>query len=186
MMRVTFLIVLFFAASAFQNMKLVKTKVNDSITLSLPEEFTLMTEEELNRKYVSAKAPVAVYTDFSKTVDLGVNIAYSRWNAEDLEIMMSFYKSNIMGLYDEVQFITETVQEINGRDFVVFEFLSKVNDTEGTTIDNSSISRFVRIQYTIARSKTVLFNFSCPERMKDKWAPIANEILESVKISKTL
>jgi hypothetical protein len=64
-----------------------------------------------------------------------------------------------MGLYDEVQFITENVQEINGRDFVVFEFLSKVNDTEGTTINNSSISKFVRIQYTIVKSKTVYLIF---------------------------
>jgi hypothetical protein len=49
MMRATFLIIIFFAASSFQNVKLVKTKVNDSITLSLPQEFSLMTEEELNR-----------------------------------------------------------------------------------------------------------------------------------------
>jgi hypothetical protein len=167
-------------------MKLVKTKVNESITISLPEEFTAMTQTELNTKYVSAKAPVAVYTDYSKTVDLGINIAYSRWNPEDMEIMMSFYKSNIMGLYDEVQFITENIQEINGREFAIFEFLSKVNDTEGTSIDQSSVSKFIRIQYTIVQSKTVLFNFSCPERLKDKWAPVAKEILESVKISKTL
>ena len=70
--------------------------------------------------------------------------------------------------------------------FVVFEFTSKVNETEGTTIDQSSISKFVRIQYTLVKSKTVLFNFSCPERVKEKWAPIAKESLESVKISKTL
>lgn len=167
-------------------MKLVKTKVNESITMSLPEEFTIMEQEELNRKYVSSKPPVAAYTDFSKTVDLGVNIAYSRWNAEDLEIMMSFYKSNIMGLYDEVQFITEEIQDIKGRQYVVFEFMSKVNDSEGTTIDQSSISKYVRIQYTIVNSKTVLFNFSCPGRMKEKWAQVAKESLESIKISKTL
>jgi hypothetical protein len=186
MIRALFLFILFFALTSFQKIRYVKTKVNESITLSLPEEFTMMQENELNRKYVSTKPPVAAYTDFSKTVDLGINIAYSRWNQEDLEIMKSFYKSNIMGLYDEVQFITENVQEINGRDFVVFEFLSKVNDTEGTTINNSSISKFVRIQYTIVKSKTVLFNFSCPARTKNKWAPVAQEILESVKISKTL
>ena len=86
-----------------------------------------------------------------------------------------------MGLYDEVQFITENIQEINGRNYVVFEFLSKVNDTEGTTIDQSSISKFIRIQYTIVNYKTVLFNFSCPARVKDKWALIAKESLESVK-----
>ncbi len=186
MIRVLFLFILVFGLTSFQKIKYVKTKVNESITLSLPEEFTPMQEAELNRKYVSSKPPVAVYTDFSKTVDLGINIAYSRWNQEDLDIMKSFYKSNIMGLYDEVQFIDEKVEEINGREFVVFEFLSKVNDTEGTTINNSSISKYIRIQYTIVKSKTVLFNFSCPAVMKDKWAPVAQEILESVKISKTL
>jgi len=186
MIRAVILFIVFFGFAPFQKIKYVKTKVNESITMSLPEEFTLMQEAELNRKYVSSKPPVAVYTDFSKTVDLGINVAYSRWNQEDLEIMKSFYKSNIMGLYDEVQFINENVQEINGRKFVVFEFLSKVNDTEGTTINNSSISKYIRIQYTIVKSKTVLFNFSCPAIMKDKWAPVAQEILESVKISKTL
>ena len=100
--------------------------------------------------------------------------------------MKSFYKSTIMGLYDEVQFINEDIREINGRNFAVFEFLSTVVDEEGTTINPGAISKFVRIQYTIVESKTVLFNFSCPARQKDRWAPIAKEILESVKISKTL
>ena len=178
----SFLLVLFIFSS-FQPVKYVKTKVNDDITMSLPEDFTLMSQTDLNAKYVSSKAPVAVYTDFTRNVDLGVNIAYSRWNKEDLEIMRSFYKSNIMGLYDDVQFITEEIQEINGKEFAVFEFVSSVSDEEGT---QSAISKYVRIQYTIVKSKTVLFNFTCPARQKEKWAPIAKQILESVKISKTL
>lgn len=175
-----------FLLTSFQSIKYVKTKVNDAITMSLPQDFTLMSPTDLNSKYVSSKAPIAAYTDFSGTVDLGVNVAYSRWNREDLEIMKSFYKSTIMGLYDEVQFINEDIREINGRNFAVFEFLSRVVDEEGTTINPGAISKFVRIQYTIVESKTVLFNFSCPARQKDRWAPIAKEILESVKISKTL
>ena len=176
----------FILFTSFQRVKLVKTKVNNDITILLPEEFTLMSQADLNLKYFSSKSPIAVYTDFSKSVDLGVNIAYSRWNPEDLEIMKSFYKSNIMGLYDEVQFIKEGIEEINGKDFAVFEFVSSVNDEEGTMIDQGSISKYVRIQYTIVKSKTVLFNFTCPARQQAKWAPIAQQILESVKISKTL
>lgn len=180
------LLVPFLLLSSFEQVKYVKAKVNDDITMLLPGDFTLMSQEDQNNKYVSAKTPIAVYTDFSRTVDLGVNVAHSRWNKEDLEIMKSFYKSNIMGLYDEVQFITEEIKEINGKEFAVFEFVSSVIDEEGTTINQSSISKYVRIQYTIVSSKTVLFNFTCPARQKDKWAPIAKEILESVKISKTL
>lgn len=183
-MKLTFSFFLtLFLFSSFQHIKYVKTKVNDDINMSLPKDFTLMSQADLNSKYVSAKAPVAVYTDFSRTVDLGVNIAHSRWNKEDLEIMKSFYKSNIMGLYDDVQFITEEIIEIHGKEFAVFEFVSSVSDEEGT---QSAISKYVRIQYTIVKSKTVLFNFTCPARQKEKWAPIAKKILESVKISKTL
>ena len=181
-----FLSLILFVSIPLQQLKYVKTKVNDDITLMLPEEFTLLTQAELNRKYVSSKAPVAVYSDFSKEVDLGVNVAFSRWNQEDLAIMKSFYKSNIMGLYDEVQFLQEEIQEIDGKQFVIFEFLSTVRDTEGTTINQSPISKYVRIHYTIVNYKTVLFNFSCPARVKEKWAPIAQSILESAKISKTL
>ena len=76
MIRILFLSITFFGLTAFQQVKLVKTKVNESITISLPQEFTLMEQAELNRKYVSSKPPVAVYTDYSKTIDLGVNIAF--------------------------------------------------------------------------------------------------------------
>jgi hypothetical protein len=186
MIRTFSIAILVCLLSSFQEIKLVKTKVNESITLLLPEGFTPMDQVELNRKYVSTKPPVAAYSDYSKEMDLGVNIAYSRWNQEDLEIMKSFYKSNIMGLYSEVQFITESVQEINGRDFVVFEFVGSVVDSEGTSFNEGAINKFIRIQYTIVQGKTVLFNFSCPERVKEKWMPVANQIMESVKISKTL
>lgn len=179
-------ILILFFLFAFQQVKFVKTKVSDAITVSLPQEFTPMSQTDLNARYVSSKAPIAAYTDYSRTVDLGVNVAYSRWNAEDLEIMQSFYKSTIMGLYDDVQFQLEQVEEINGKKFAVFEFLASVSDGDETTVEQRSINKFIRIQYTIVKNKTVLFNFSCPARLKNKWEPIAREMLASVKINKTL
>jgi len=177
---------LILSLSSFQQVKLVKTKVNNAITIYLPQDFIAMGEADIETKYASAKLPVAGYTDFSRTVDLGVNVAYSQWNPEDLEIMRSFYKSNILGLYDEVQFIKEDVEEIGGYNFAVFEFVSSVNDNDGITVDQSPVSKYVRIQYTIIKGKTVLFNFTCPASQREKWAPISRQILESVKISKTL
>lgn len=186
MKRIFILFLSCFLFLSFQQVRYVKTKVSDEISLLLPEEFTIMSQADLNTKYASSKPPLAVYTDFSRYVDLGVNVAYSQWDKDDLEIMKSFYKSNIMGLYSEVQFITEDIENVNGKDFAVFEFTSSVYDEEGTTINSGAISKYVRIQYCIVNNKTVLFNFSCPARLKDKWSPIAKEILQSVQISKTL
>lgn len=186
-MKMIFILVL--SSSLFfpvQQSKFVKTKVIDGITLLLPGDFLPVSEEDLRRVYLSAKPPVAAYTDFSRSIDFGVNVAFSKWNEEDLEIMQNFYKSNIMGLYSEVRFINESIETINGKKFAVFEYDCAVYDEEESNINRGTIRKYVRIQYTIVKGKTVLFNFSCPAIQKDKWIPIAKEILESVKISKTL
>jgi hypothetical protein len=186
MTRLTVIVPILFALSGFQNVKLVKTKVAEGITVEIPSSFISMTEAEINTKYISTKPPVALYTDQSRLVDFGVNVAFSRWRPEDIEMMKSFYKSNIMGLYDDVQFIKETTTEINGRTFAVFEFLSTVRDDNGSPLENKSVSQYTYIQYTIINYKTVLFNFSCPIRMRDQWQSVAAQIMESVKIEKNL
>lgn len=171
----------------FQEMKYIKTKVNDNISILLPEGFRLLDKSEIDRKYVAAKAPMAAYTDnMSGSIDIGVNVAFSQWNPEDLEIMRSFYKSTIMGLYDEVQFITEEVFEIDGRSFATFEFVSVVKDDAGTSMSEGATSKYTRIHYGIINHKTLLLNFTCPAIQKNKWAPVAKQVLESVKIGKTL
>ena len=179
-------ILLLLGPGPMQQTKLVKTKVHDAITMSLPEDFVPMSETEIIDRYVSARTPAAAYTDYSRVVDLGINIASSLWHEKDLHIMTSFYKSTIMQMYDNVQFLDETIEEINGRDYVVFEFLASVSDEEGVTVQQRSISKYIRIQYTILNRKIVLFNFSCPFHLKDKWSPIAQQMLRTVKISKTL
>ncbi|NJN28141.1 MAG: hypothetical protein HC819_20300 [Cyclobacteriaceae bacterium] len=182
-LSILFFFILF---SSFQQANLVKTKVNEAITIYLPEGFFPMSQADIETRYDAAKLPVAIYTDYSRTVDMGINVAYSQWNAEDLDIMRSFYKSNILGLYDEVQFVNEGVEKINGLDYAIFEFVSSVIDEEGTTVQQNAVSKYTRIQYTIVKGKTVLFNFTCPASQREKWAPVARQIMQTVKISKTL
>lgn len=179
-------IFLAFGLNSFQQVKLVKTKVTDAITMSLPQEFIAMSQSEIIDRYVSAKTPAAAYTDYSRVVDLGLNITSSIWHEKDLHIMTSFNKSSIMQIYDNVQFLTEEIVEINGRDFLVFEFLASVTDEEGVTVRQQSISKFIRIQYAILNRKMVVFNFSCPVHLKEKWQPLAKEMMSTIKISKTL
>lgn len=176
-------LVTIFTFTGFQQLKFIKTKINDDITLSIPEGFHLLEKADIDRKYVAAKAPLAAFTDdMSGTVDIGVNVAFSQWNPEDLEIMRSFYKSNIMGLYDEVRFITEEVIEVDGEKYAVFEFVSVVKDEEGTSLDAGATSKYTRIHYGIVNRKTLLLNFSCPASVQSTWAPVAKNVLESVKI----
>ncbi len=171
---------------AFQPVKLVKTKIGKNITVSLPDDFMLMSQSEIRQRYVSAREPLAIYSDETGNVAFTVNVAYSRWNPDDLELMKNFYKSNIMGLYDEVHFIQEDVKEINGRLFAVFEFVSSVKGQSDSPISSNAIGRYTYIQYTIVNGKTVLFNLSCPTHLRNKWGPLAGEIMGSVNIKNTI
>jgi hypothetical protein len=176
-------VIVFFWSSLglHQSTPLEKVKVDDNITISIPADFERLEQSEINLKYVSSKQPLAVYSDRSRAADFSVNVAFSRWKPEDLEMMQGFYKSNIMGLYDEVRFIKESLEEVNGRRFVVFEFVSTVKPEE-EILNNEPISKYTYIQYTIINYKTVLFHFNCPYMMKDQWSGIAGEIMKNVKI----
>jgi hypothetical protein len=167
----------------FQSGDMQKTKVNEFITISLPASFERLSASEINQKFLSANQPIAVYGDASRTVDLSINTSFSRWREEDIALMMSFYKSTIMGLYDEVQFNKEGIEEINGRKFVVFEFVSSITADAEDIINTRSISKYTYIQYTIVNFKTVLFHFTCPARARGLWTDTAAEIMGSVKVS---
>ncbi len=176
------LIIVVSLLSVLQSSTLVRVKVDENITVDLPQDFARLQEAEINLKYLSSKQPLAVYSDPSRLADFSVNVAFSRWNPEDLEIMRGFYKSNIMGLYDEVQFINESVEDISGRKYVVFEFVSTVKSDEDEILNTENISKYTYIQYTIVNRKTILFHFNCPYLAKDEWSGIAGNIMQSVRI----
>ena len=178
---------MFVILASFQNnTKLVKKKIGDGITMEVPENFVLVSSEEMKQRTRSDDEPLAYYTDPSGDVDLVVNLAYSRWRSTDLEMMRSFYKSNIMGLYDHVNFTRDDIEEINGKQFAVFEFVSKIDDDRNVSISGNAITKYVYIQYAIVNHKTVLCTFSCPARLKNYWAETAGKMMHSVVISKTL
>lgn len=156
-----------------------REKITDDISMKIPSDFIAMVESERNRKYISAKEPVALFTNSDRTVDLGINLTSSSWNANDLVILKDFYKANILNLYNEVAFLQDEIITIDNRTFIAFEFNSKVVDDRGL---GRPIAKYTYILYTIKNDKILLFNFSAPFRFRQVWQPIAQEMMNSIKI----
>lgn len=55
--------------------KLIKTKVAEGITISLPPELSPMTPDDIVQRYPSVRAPLAAYTDLNRTLDFSVNVS---------------------------------------------------------------------------------------------------------------
>ena len=162
--------------------KLEKVQINKDISLLLPEDFILMSKSERINKYVSSKDPLVMYTSYDRNIDFGITLTNLGWAANDLELLMQFYVSGIRNLYNEVEFLQQEVKEINGREYIVLEFVSKVTDEDNVFGGPSSTSKYTYIQYTLFNNQVLLFNFSAPARVQNLWQPTAKSMMESIRI----
>ena len=139
----------------------------------------MITKEDIEQRYESYRLPLALYTDPSRLVDFGVNRSYSRWQESDLEMMGEFYKSSILELYDKVVFLSEGVKEVNKHKFAYFEFQSTVypeNEYQDT------VRKYTYIMYGVLDGTTYVFDFSCPMSSQDEWRPVAEKVMDAIKL----
>lgn len=173
-------VVIGFQASSQYQLK--RTKVNDHISIEIPEGFRALEQGEIIQKNVSSRPPIAMYTDYNQQVDIVVNETSNTWQGGDYEVIQSLYKSTIANLFTEIQFIQEGIVEKAGRKFIVFEFVSRVSDEDATFGNNLAISKYTYIQYTLYQDKILLFNFTCPVKQRERWQDSAHEIMNSVRV----
>jgi hypothetical protein len=177
-------ITLLFSSYSPDKGKMVKTRLTKEIIVYLPADFTLMTDDDLAKKYFTYRKPTAMYTNQDRVVDFGLNITETRWRQDDLPLLQKFYKSGIAKMYSNVQFIQDTISTINKRDFVVFEFISELKDDETNTMQRgSAVKQYSYMQYTVKDNKVHVFNFTCPVQIRTKWQDTAREIMQTIKIN---
>ena len=163
-----------------QNPKLNRVTIGEIISIKIPETFTPVPEGEMRNRHVHFRRPLALYTDPNGEIDLSVNQNPTRWRESDIQILKDFQKSNILSLYDDVEFLKEEVKEIRGKKYAIFEFESSVKGDENSFRNNSSLKKYTYIQYTIHERTTLVLNFTSPLRSKPRWSDAAEEIMNSV------
>lgn len=153
------------------------------ISIKVPTAFVPMSVGDRNNKYVSYRSPIAMFTSEDGLIDLGINRNSTEWTENDLKILKSFYKANIQNLFTEVKFLQDDIIQVSDREFVVFEFISKMSDEEKTFGGISApVSKYTYIVYTLYEDSVLLFNFSCDVTKRPQWQSTAREIMESIRI----
>jgi hypothetical protein len=158
-----------------------KIKITDQILVSLPDNFGPLTEAEVRQRYVSSRRPIASMSDPDKMADFVISYSASRWG-DDLALMQRFYKSSIVSMHTETEFLNESIEEINERKFLVFEFTSMVMD-ENQYSTLPPVRKYNYLMYTLMDGYILVFNFNTPLNRMEKWKPIADVIMKSVMVS---
>lgn len=162
--------------------KLVKTKVNDAITVSIPRGWRPMDGLDFSQRYPSVRAPLAAYTNEERIVDFSVNISATQWPDQNAEMAKGFFKSSVMNMFDRVDMINEGVREEKGKKFIFFEFESRINGNRKEEGFKDPVMRYTYIQYYLGKGQTVVFSFNCPRRIKDQWQETARDMMKAVRV----
>lgn len=162
--------------------KLIKTKVAEGITISLPPELSPMTTDDIVQRYPSVRAPLAAYTDLNRTLDFSVNISATQWPDANLEIAQKFFKASFSSFYDRIDMIDEGIHDVHKKKLVYFEFESRVNGNKMTLGEQQPVFRYTYIQYLIEPNRTLVFTFNCPKSSKEDWQETVRAMMKTVRI----
>lgn len=174
----------FITISGYGQVKLNKTKVNEHITVSLPEAFFPMSNSDLAQRFPSVRQPIGAYTNMERLVDFSIKQSASQWRESDFEMAKGFFKASLVNLYDRTKILKEEIKEINGHKFIVFEMETRIEGDRYSLDKKDPLRSYVYIQYLIINGKTLVFAFTSPVHMKDEWQPVAEEIMNSLKVKK--
>jgi len=176
------ILILFLLATSFAPAKLVKTKVSDGVTVSLPGTMYAMTPDDIAQRYPSVRAPLGAYTDQERTVDFSVNISATKWPDGDVDLAAKFFKSGLTNLYDRLDMISEGQQILYKKKFIFYEFESRINGDRRKQGFTDPILKYTFIQYLVEKDRTLVFTFSCAKDMRGDWQETAKEIMKSIRV----
>lgn len=162
--------------------KLVKVKISREITVMLPKDFIPMGELDFSQRYPSVRKPIGAYTNPDHEVDFSVNISATSWPDSNLEMAQKFFKSGVMNMFDRVEIISEGIHEVNGKKLVYLEFESRIKGDQSTLGSSEPVLKYAYLEYLIEPSRTLVFSFNCPRRLRQEWEATAHKIMTSVKI----
>lgn len=162
--------------------KLVKTRIAEGMVVSLPKTFRPMDEIDLVQRYPSVRQPIAAFTNVDREVDFSVNLSATQWPDADVEMARKFFKAGIYNLFDGVDMIDEGIKEIHGRQFIFFEFESRVKGDRRDMALKEPVLRYTYIQYLVEPGRTLVFSFNCPRRLRPDWQSTAHAIMKSIRL----
>lgn len=162
--------------------KLVKTKVSDDITVLIPKGFRPMDDLDFSQRYPSVRKPIAAYTNEAREVDFSVNISATRWRESDTEIAKQFFKSSIFNMFDRVEMLAEGIHDVNGKQFVYFEFTSRIKGNKKELGQEDPVLGYTYIQYLLKGDQTLVFSFNCPQRIREEWQSTAHKMMKGIAV----
>jgi hypothetical protein len=88
----------------------------------------------------------------------------------------------VQRLYTKVEFLTQEVRKVNGRDMVALEFVSTLSDSRRSAIALAPVRKYEYIEYAVQGEQLYIFAFSAPAEEQAQWRPMAQAALGNINL----
>lgn len=183
-------------SSAFVQVDMEKVKINKRIKITVPKAFYRMSDQDIVKTYGMSRIPTAVYSNRERDINISINeiqdtIAAEKtadhyeatkdYSKRSLKLEKEFLKSSLRAQYENINFLTDTIVEKDGKNFTVIEFTGKIVG-ENKKGDKTRSELYTYMQFTFHKQNKYVFNMSLPQDKMEEWQPVAHEVMNSVNI----
>jgi hypothetical protein len=148
-----------------------KNILNGMLSVLIPEDFTLMTNEEKQLKYPGQNAPQEVWAN----KDRDINISFSNTNQplpeSELDVYINQVAEGVRKNMSGSRWYGMNTKTFNGLRAGVLEFESPVQDGNIYNL----------MCFACVKGKLIVYSFNCLAKDKEKLSRIGKQIIESVK-----
>ncbi len=161
--------------------RLTTVKLAPGLSVAVPQGFTPLPDDAIAAKFPSPRKPLAVFSNPSGRVDYSVAVRPTTFGP-DYNVLLPMYKASVQRLYTKVEFLTQEVRKVNGRDFVALEFVSTLTDSRRSAGALAPVRKYEYIEYAVQGEQLYIFSFSAPAEEQAQWRPVAQAALGDINL----
>ncbi|WP_151089332.1 hypothetical protein [Hymenobacter baengnokdamensis] len=181
-MKILPLLVALLALTSFApKPRLTTVKLAPGLSVAVPVGFAPLPDQGIALKYPSPRKPLAVYSNPSGRVDYSVSVRPTTFGP-DYNVLLAMYKASVQRLYTKVDFLTQEVRKVNGRDVVALEFVSMLSDSRRSAAALAPIKKYEYIEYAVQGQQLYIFSFSAPAEEQAQWRPVAQAVMADISL----
>lgn len=161
--------------------KLTTVKLAPGLAVAVPVGFAPLPDAGIAVKFPAPRKPLAVYSNPSGRVDYSIAVRPTTFGP-DYNVLLPMYKASVQRLYTKVDFLTQEVRKVNGRDMVALEFVSTLSDSRRSANALAPIRKYEYIEYAVQGQQLYIFSFSAPAEEQAQWRPVAQAVLSGINL----
>jgi len=150
----------------------VKSLMDGKIELKIPKDFKIMSKEMLELKYPRGNPPTLVYTNESGGINVAMNHTKSKATQDNLGEFKEYLVKTFKSGFPSAEWKDTGFEVINGKKVGYIEVITPAIDTKIYNL----------LFFTDVDGRLMLCTFNCTEKSIGEWAPVAKEIMGSLKV----